>query len=134
MLHRNRALGGRAFARVLRKADAHYPISDLYERDHLTGKHWWTSQREHVTTWLNEIEGPGAYDRTTRGLDARHAYTHFQCAPGLLWIAEALHEEPAVIQQAADDAAGIGRPSAQCAAIRRVIPWERIEDLARKRR
>lgn len=87
---------GRTFARLLRSAEAHYPISDSYERDYLPGKHWWTSQREHVTAWLDEIDGPGAYERASRGLGARHAYTHFQCAPGLLWIAEALGEDPAV--------------------------------------
>jgi len=119
------------FARLLRSAGAHYPISDLYERDYLPGRHWWTSQREHVTAWLDEIDGPGAYERASRGLGARHAYTHFQCAPGLLWIAEALREDPAVVQLAADTAAGVGRPATQCAAIRQIIPWQRIENLSR---
>ena len=133
-LRERRPLSGRAFARRLRFADAHYPISDAYERDHLPGNHWWSSQQEHVTAWLNEIDGPGAYDRVTRGLDARHAYMHFQCAPGLLWIAEALGEEDAIVQLAAEAAAGIGRGGTQCAAIRRAIPWERIELLAARRR
>ncbi|MCU1471014.1 MAG: hypothetical protein JWQ39_2163 [Glaciihabitans sp.] len=120
---------GRVFARKLRFAHSHYPISDAYERDYLPGKHWWSSQREHVTAWLDEIDGPGAYDRASRGLAARHAYMHFQCAPGLLWIAEALGEDTSIVQFASDSAAGIGRGGTQCAAIRRVIPWERIEIL-----
>jgi hypothetical protein len=127
-------LTGRAFARILLKADAHHPISDVYERDHLPGKHWWSSQQEHLVAWLNEVDGPGAYDRVSRGLGARHAYMHFQCAPGLLWIAEALGENSVVVQHAAEVAAGVGRPGTQCAAIRRVIPWERIETLALKYR
>ena len=125
---------GREFARKLRSTRSHYPISDAYERDHLPGKHWWSSQREHVTAWLDEIDGPGAYGRASRGLGARHAYVHFQCAPGLLWIAEALGEDPSVVQLASDSAAGVGRAGTQCAAIRRAIPWERVERLASRAR
>ncbi|MFM9920865.1 hypothetical protein VLI63_15125 [Lacisediminihabitans sp. H27-G8] len=64
-------------------------------------------------------------------LGARHAFTHFQCAPGLLWIAEALGEDWETVQLAADTAAGVGRPGTQCAAIRRLIPWQRIQTLPR---
>ena len=87
-----------------------------------------------MTSWLEELDGPGAHNRSTRGLGAKHTYTHFQCAPGLLWISEALHEDPAVVQLASDTTAGIGRKATQCAAIRRVIPWERIEHLTQRRR
>ena len=125
-------LSGRALADILRVAEPHYPISSGYEQEHLPGDHWWTSQREHVVAWLEEIDGPGAYNRTSRGLGARHAYTHFQCAPGLLWIAEALREEPGTVRAAAEKAAGNGRPATQCAAIRAVIPWSRIQALARQ--
>ena len=130
-LFRKRELSGRAFARILKSADAHYPISDAYERDFLPGEHWWTSQKEHVIAWMNEINGPGAYKRTTSGLGARHAYTHFQCAPGLLWIAEALGEATSTVEAAAAKAAGAGRPATQCSAIRQEIPWQRIESMLR---
>lgn len=123
---------GTEFAVILRRAEPHYPISDEYERAYLPGNHWWSSQQEHVTAWLDEIDGLGAYGRLTRGLGARHAYNHFQCAPGLLWVAEALGEDPEVVHAAAQSAGGIGRPASQCAAIRRLIPWSRIERLARE--
>lgn len=122
-------LNGLALASVLSRAQPHYPVSDAYEREHLPGKHWWRSQQEHVVAWLHEIDGPGAYDRSSRGLGARHFYTHFQCAPGLLWVAEALGEDADVVHAAARAAGGWGRPATQCAAIRRVIPWSRIERL-----
>src|SRR4051794_17737130 len=77
-------MAGRDFATILRRARAHYPISDAYESEHLPGNHWWSNQQEHVTTWLGQLDGPGEYGRITRGLGARHAYNHFQCAPGLL--------------------------------------------------
>ena len=123
-------LSGLAFGEILQRAKPHYPISDAYERDHLPGRHWWTSQQEHVVGWLQELDGPGAYDRSSRGLGARHAYTHFQCAPGLLWIAEALGEDAKTVATASNTAAGADRPATQCAAIRKVIPWSRIQELA----
>ena len=120
---------GRVFANILARLDEHYPISDGYEEAHLPGPHWWVSQREHVVGWLRDIDGAGAYNRKTRGLGARHFYQHFQCAPGLLWVGEALGESTLVVQRAADAAGGVGRPATQCAAIRRVIPWGRIVEL-----
>lgn len=124
----------RDMAALLRRAGAHYPVSDAYERDYLPGKHWWSSQQEHVAAWLEELEGPGAYGRATRGRGARQGYTHFQCAPGLLWMAEALGEDRAVVEAAASAAGGTGRVGTQCAAIRRVIPWARIAELAARHR
>jgi hypothetical protein len=124
---------GVQFSLILRGARAHYPISDDYEQKYLPGPAWWSSQQEHVTRWLDELDGPGAYDRKTRELGARHGYNHFACAPGLLWIAEALGEDLSVVQRAADTAAGIGRGGTQCAAIRQVIPWQRILTLAQLR-
>lgn len=126
-------MAGSRLAKILGTAGPHYPVSDKYERDYLPGPSWWSSQQEHVTSWLNELDGPGAYDRQTRGLGAKHFYNHFQCAPGLLWVAEALGEDLAVVQRAADSAGGVGRGGTQCAMIRRGIPWSRIEALAAHR-
>ncbi|MCT2266039.1 hypothetical protein M3F32_15920 [Dietzia cinnamea] len=79
---------------------------------------------------MSESEGPGAYGRKTRGRDAKATYNSLRCAPALIWIAEALGEDPAVVKSAvaAADAAGPNFTS-QCAAIRRVVPWSRIEEL-----
>lgn len=80
--------------------------------------------------WMSESEGPGAYGRKTRGRDAKATYNSLRCAPALIWMAEALGEDPAVVKSAvaAADAAGPNFTS-QCAAIRRVVPWSRIEEL-----
>jgi len=119
-----------SFARLLVTLPEHLPISDAYEAAHLTGDHWWSSQREHMVAWFSQLAGPGAYDRKSRGLDAKHGYNHLQCAPALLWIAEALGEDEDMLKVAAADAASSGRVASQCAAIRKVVPWERIENLA----
>ncbi|MCI1659551.1 hypothetical protein [Bifidobacterium psychraerophilum] len=119
-------------AHVLAQLGEHYPISDTYEREYLPGPHWWSSQREHVVRWLREYTGPGAFNRKTRGLDAKSFWNHFLCAPGLLWTAEALGEDLETVQAAADAASVKMNVSSQCAAIRAIIPWKRIAELATK--
>jgi hypothetical protein len=119
-------------AHMLVRLGERYPISDAYEREYLPGPHWWSSQREHVTRWLEEYEGPGVYKRKTSGLDGRSFWNQFKCAPGLLWVAEALGEDPETVQVAADAASVKTHVFSQCAAIRAIIPWKRIAELAAK--
>lgn len=67
-------------------------------------------------------------------MDARAAYNHLQCAPALLWLAEALGEDPAVINRAIDAVGAVARNGAsQCGAVRREVPWGRIEQLVKQR-
>jgi len=99
---------------------------------YLPGKHWWTSQRQHMVGWFSELAGPGAYNRKTRGLDAKYGYNHLQCAPALLWIAEALGEDSALVKAAANRAAEYRPTASQCAAIRSVVAWTRIEELVKR--
>ncbi|GAA2182272.1 hypothetical protein GCM10009785_20710 [Brooklawnia cerclae] len=124
----------RVFARALRKTDEHYPVSDHCEQALAAHRKrptapWYRSQKEHVTGWLNELDGPGAYNRKSRGLNARHFWNHFQCAPGLLWVAEALGEDVTVVRQASEAAQHEERAAARCAAVRKVIPWARVVEL-----
>lgn len=121
---------GRDFAQIMWNLTDDCPIAISYEAKHLPGDHWWEHQREHMCNWFFEINTAGAYGRKARDITAKGAYNRSQCAPGLLWLAEALGESPKVVQAAADAAGGIGRPASQCAAIRRVIPWSRIAELA----
>jgi hypothetical protein len=50
---------------------------------------WYANQREHLLGWLDEYDGPGYYGRKNPNRSAEFIYNHFQCAPGLLWLAEA---------------------------------------------
>ena len=118
---------GPRLAALLSTRAEHYPVSFAYERDYLPAGGWWSSQREHMTAWMAEIAGAGAYGRKSRGSTARQAYNRFQCAPGLLWLAEAVGVPEATARAAAAAAGGRGRPATQCAAIRRLIPWQMIE-------
>lgn len=106
------------------------PLTDAFECYPDTSSQRFSSQKEHLLGWLAGYDGPGAYNRKNPGKDARFFYTHFRCAPGLLWLAEALGEDPATLADGIEQVkAARPNPSSQCAAFRRVVPWERIAEL-----
>ena len=85
--------------------------------------------------WMSEMNGPGAYKRKSRGRTAKAAYNSLRCAPALVWIAEALGEDTDVVRRAVSTAEAAGPSlSSQCGAIRKVVPWDRIEELIALRR
>ncbi len=93
------------------------------------GRAWYGSQKEHWQRWLAEYSGPGAYGRSARGeRPARYVYNHIRCAPMLFWLAEAAgvagdrleRGYRAVLKEKTSNG------GTQCAALRRVIPWEAV--------
>ncbi|MBL1074471.1 hypothetical protein JK358_08680 [Nocardia sp. 2] len=124
------SISARELRAVVRKLPARQPITDSYEQAHPGPQSKWPSQRDHLLGWLAEYDGVGYYGREHPGQDARFFYTHFKCAPGLLWLAEALGEDPARLREAVTrvEAAG-GNLARQCGAFRAAIPWARIEEL-----
>jgi len=91
-------------------------------------KVWYKSQKEHWLGWLSEYNGPGAYGRVKWGdRDAYYIYNHIQCAPMLLWLAEALSVHRPVLLKAKREVMKSGNNGAsQCSALRKVIPWEMV--------
>lgn len=88
---------------------------------------WYKTQKEHWLGWLAEQNGPGYYGRKTWGHDAEYIYGHIQCAPMLLWLAEAFGVPEVKIRKAAKAVVAAGRNYArQSAALRREIPWQAI--------
>ena len=83
---------------------------------------WYTTQKEHWIGWLKEYHTPGAYNRKT-GIrrNAQFAYNHIVEPKMLLWLAEA-----AGIEKKSITAAKAAKSSS---AIRRIIPWQKIEDV-----
>lgn len=126
--------------RVIRLLPEDQPLTDALEGRTSDGypgprKPWYRSQKEHLIGFIGEYGGPGAYGRRTFDGTARDWYQRFQCAPGLLWLAEALGEERGVLERGVAAIRDAGsRDATQCAAFRRVVPWERIEELVRARR
>ena len=89
---------------------------------------WYRTQKEHLLGWLKAYDGPGAYGRKQWNRDAQFVYNHFQCPPGLLWLAETVGVAKEKIIEA--NKAVLDAPSnlsSQVAVLRRVIPWSLIE-------
>lgn len=92
-------------------------------------KTWYRSQKEHWLGWLEEYQGPGAYGRKGGAdRDAAFAFNRIQCAPMLFWLAEAARIDVRKLNRAkAEILAAGGNGARQCAAFRRIISWEMIE-------
>jgi hypothetical protein len=129
-------LSNAAFIRVLSQLEPHLPISDAYERD-LPQKQgsWWTSQREHMLSWFRSQGGLGSgqYTRSAPNASARTTYNRLASAPALIWMAEALGEDAAVVQEAADAARSEPNTRKRPGLIRKYLPWPRIEELASRK-
>lgn len=93
------------------------------------GRAWYPSQKEHWLGWLGEYDGPGAYGRQAdKARDAQYVWNHIQCAPMLLWLAEALDLPGVQLERAMSRCSSPRfRGAARCAALRSEIPWHDIE-------
>jgi hypothetical protein len=95
---------------------------------------WYGSQKQHWLGWLREYYSEGAYNRKTFDHGAEFAYNHLLCPPMVLWLAEASGIPKEKLVRAMK--AALSAPSsrhAQCAAIRKVVPWELIETGLRRK-
>lgn len=91
---------------------------------------WYATQREHLLGWLSEYDGPGYYGRSNWNRSAEFVYNHIQCAPGLLWLAEAAGVPRFALVKAKKAVLAAGKNSAaQAGALRRVLPWPLVEAL-----
>ena len=110
------------------------PITEDFElalkKRGVRGNDCYKSQKDHWVCWLSEYGGPGAYRRKPGDRSAKFAYNRIQCAPMLVWLAEASGVPRTTLRNAVRVALSSGRSSgSQCASIRRIIPWEVIERL-----
>ena len=81
--------------------------------------------------WLANYDGPGHYKRSNWDTgDAKVVYNRLQSPPMLLWLAEVLQVPAAFLQEASNAAKEANRKTlaSKSAAIRKVIPWQMIED------
>ena len=116
---------------VVLSLPARQPITDEYEGWPIPSKAWYKHQKQHLDGWLNEYNTPGAYQRARLDGDARDFYQRFRCVAGLLWLAEALGIDDALLRKAVEDVIAAGaNPSSQCGAFRKRVPWTLIEPLA----
>ncbi len=92
------------------------------------GDVWYSTQKQHWTGWLDHYDGPGHYGRQRWDRDTKFVYNHIQCAPMLLWLAEAAGLPDETLVEASQSALAAGpRLASQVAALRRIIPWTQVE-------
>lgn len=92
---------------------------------------WYKSQKEHWVGWLKDYDGPGYYKRKTHaGRDARYIYNHIMCSPMLLYLPEALGVSRVLVKKAFYAVLKSKEPgmAKQCGVIRRIIPFEMVEE------
>ena len=134
-------LGPVDLARRIRQMEALLPITGRFE--HALAERsiwdksdqWYSSQKEHWLGWLDEYDGPGAYDREVQeGRSAAFVYNHIVCPPMLIWLAEA-SGVPRSTVLAAESAALAAKDNlgSKSAAIRRIIPFQMIDERLRRR-
>lgn len=105
-----------ALLRAIRELPEDAPVADP--------KKWYLTQKQHWIAWLGEYAGPGAYGRdASKKRDARFAYNHIVEPKMLLWLIEASGLEARAARRV-DKGDTMMR---QSAAIRKVVPWEEVE-------
>lgn len=117
--------------RKIRRLPTKAPITEGLER-HLAGgpanQNYYPSQKHHLLAFWGEYETYGYYGRKMKaGYTAEFAYNHFRCAPGLLWLAEAVGVPKTKLRSAKAAVLAVkGNDASQAAALRKIIPWSEI--------
>jgi len=122
------------FVRVLEILEPHLPISDQYERDCFQKPGtWWSSQQKHMVSWFSGqlTLGSGAFTRQQPNMSARTTYNRLLAPAAFVWMAEALGEDPRVVQAAADAARDEPNARKRPGLLRQYLPWRRIAELTR---
>ena len=88
---------------------------------------WYETQHQHWLGWLDDYDGPGAYGRQDGPRSAEFVYNHVVNPQMLIYLAEALEIEVAILRSAQRDALTKNTMMAMSAAFRRVVPWCVIE-------
>jgi hypothetical protein len=89
-------------------------------------------QQQHWLGWLKHYNSEGYYGRkNVNVMDAKLVYNRIVCPPMVLWLAEALRVSKPLITEAFTSALERSTLASQSAAIRKVIPWEMVDEKLR---
>ena len=92
------------------------------------------SQKAHMIGWFMSqlTTGEKGYKRFRANTSSAATYNRLLNPGALIWIVDALGEDSAVIEKAvqAAKAAGVNDYRERCRAFRRLIPWDRVYELA----
>ena len=112
------------FARRICMLQTAAPLADAFDRRFGQRQNrWWSCQREHLTAWCLCYPAGGVKGYThAPSSSAKQMYNHFGRPETLLWLAEALGEDKALLAELC---------SSPCTAadVRRAIPFSRILEL-----
>jgi len=86
------------------------------------------SQGEHWISWLGGYDGAGFYNRKNSSRTPRFIYNHINCPQMLIWLAEVVGISSDKINMAMIESLKVKKFQTQCAIIRRIIPWNQIEN------
>jgi hypothetical protein len=90
---------------------------------------WYKTQKEHWLGWLKEYRGSGAYGRKGgNNQEARFAYNHIVEYHMLTWIIDAAGVEPKLVKKAKLVIDDNKTMQANAGAVRKIVPWEMVED------
>lgn len=127
------------FARLLSSLQPVLPISESLKVALGGGSpdaSHYPDERAHMTDWFRgqATRGGGQYTRATPNVSAKRAYNRVLNPVSVLWIAEALGEDKKVLTQAKSTVLGEPDYRSRSAAVRRLIPWERVFELVEEYR
>lgn len=100
------------FALILRSLPERPLISEAFERaDPQKTKRWWSSQREHMSEWFDAQDKLEfrEYKRTKPNYSAKTTYAKLRHAEAIVWMAEALGVDTALVKEAADRSLALPR-------------------------
>ncbi|AME08980.1 MULTISPECIES: hypothetical protein [Gemella] len=120
------------FARKISMLDGKTPLADSYDtRYGQKDNRWWLSQREHLTVWCLFQPTGGIKDfEHAPNNSALKMYNNFGRPETLIWLVEALREEPKIVENLISKISKPGMNArTACKEIRGKIPFNRIMEL-----
>ena len=116
------------FARAISMRENSTPIADAYDLAHGQKENrWWACQREHLTVWCLYYPTDGFKGfKHKPNKSARSMYNHFRRPETLLWLAESLGEDTALLEQLAEQMVLCGDDNTAVKLLRKQIPFDRI--------
>ena len=89
----------------------------------------YTTQRDHWLGWLDPNSKVVTYVRSSGpGRDARYAYNHIMEPKMRLWLIAASGFPNSDLEKVREEAKEKKAFASKCAAIRRIVPWERLAE------
>jgi len=92
------------------------------------GYNRYRTQKAHWLGWLDSKSTTGTYQRKDAPeRDSKYVYNHIMEPKMLLWLISASGVQPELVERAKEEASAKKSMASSCAAIRKVVPWQALE-------